>query len=115
MPERLPLIQKLAAMLESKTNDALSGMEDVDQVSFRANYSDELIDDPGFEDKQDIIIGQVVGRYTETLPQICTQLFEWFGVIEVKKSQNDDTDPDQYVFVISEHHKPEGWNEIDDM
>jgi|GEM_PF-6560241 len=103
--EKLPLLQELAAMLESKTRDALYDVEDIEQVSFQVNEAERA-----FDEQEDLIIGEVVVLYTEVLATVRQRLMEWFGVVEYQKAILIDEETGQFVVVINEHDKPEGWD-----
>jgi hypothetical protein len=101
--KQLPLFQELTATLESKTHDALDGVENIERISFWVNPDRGLLD-------EDLIIGDVVALYTESLSTIRQRLEDWFGVVEYQKAKLIDEETGYFICVISEAYKPEGWN-----
>lgn len=114
MTERHILIEQLAATLEVTTKEALEEcMTDVESVSYSATH----YDDPArpHESDEDAIVGEVVALYTEALPDIRERLLGWFGIIAYEKAELIDQESGDFVAVVSEHWKPQGWQDQRDM
>ncbi|MEO5949779.1 MAG: hypothetical protein ABIP74_05220 [Candidatus Saccharimonas sp.] len=113
--ERMVLMQELAATLELKTRGALYGVEDIEHVSFHTNEVDTHEDERAAEERDDLIVGEVITRYTDSLATVRRRLMEWFGVIGYHKEILIDEETGYFIIVINEHDKPEGWDGQLDM
>lgn len=130
--ERAPLLAELKSTLEGKAGAALDGIKHIDRIAFRVKdrtsfltkaiateagrpkYANPLVE------LEDQVAGRVITFFRDDIPIVRKGLEEWFGAVEheVKEPvgpKEFDYESDHYVFVISEHDKPAGWNDVIDM
>jgi len=130
--QRQPLLIELAATLQAKAVSALEGIKHIDRVVFRAKDLDSFLEKAGrteddapkyahpLVELEDQVAGRVVTFFRDDIPIVRKRLEQWFGAVEhvVKEPAGPkefDYESDHYVFVISEHDKPAGWSDLEDM
>jgi putative GTP pyrophosphokinase len=124
---RGPLLKELADRLDDATRAALDGVAHIDRICFRvkepgsfvkkaksAKYTSPLAE------VEDQVAGRVITFFRDDIPVVRRRLTDWFGDVEhVVKEPAGPTEfgyeSDHYVFVITEHLKPEGWQDLSEM
>lgn len=124
---RRPVLKELADRLEATTHQALDGVPHIDRICFRVKdqgsfvkkamkpkYTSPLIE------LEDQVAGRVITFFRDDIPIVRQRLTEWFGDVEheIKEPAGPTEfgyESDHYVFVIAEHCKSEGWQDLADM
>lgn len=124
---RLPLLGQLADRIETTTCEALKDVPHIDRISFRtkghgsflrkaaeSKYKNPLVE------LEDQVAGRVITFFRDDIPVVRGRLTRWFGNVEheVKEPAGPNEfgyESDHYVFVIAEHWKPQGWQDLPDM
>lgn len=124
---RLPVLRALAAELEAKTKEALADVPHIDRIGFRVKdhksflkkavqpkYSNPL------EQLEDQVAGRVITFFRDDIPIVRNRLTEWFGDVEHETKEPAGPsefgyESDHFIFVIAEHWKPEGWQDLAKM
>jgi putative GTP pyrophosphokinase len=124
---RLPVLRALAAELEAKTKEALADVPHIDRIGFRVKdhksflkkavqpkYSNPL------EQLEDQVAGRVITFFRDDIPIVRDRLTEWFGDVEHETKEPAGPsefgyESDHFIFVIAEHWKPEGWQDLAKM
>lgn len=124
---RRPLLVELASRLEEKAKDALDGVPHIDRISFRAKSLDSFLEKAmkatyanPLSDVEDQVGGRVLTFFRNDIPVVRASVTKWFGAIEhtIKEPAGPKEfgyESDHYIFVIAEHVKPSGWDELPDM
>lgn len=124
---RQPVLKGLVARLEATTREALEEVPHIDRVCFRVKDPESFLrkaakpkyDNPLVE-LEDQVAGRVITFFRDDILVVRKHLTQWFGDVEheVKEPHGPAEfgyESDHYVFVIAEHLKPEGWQELEDM
>jgi putative GTP pyrophosphokinase len=124
---RGPLLEELAARLDRATRAALDGVPHIDRICFRVKEQGSFVKkaiSPKYTspltELEDQVAGRVITFFRDDIPIVRERLTEWFGDVEhVIKEPAGPTEfgyeSDHYVFVITEHQKPEGWQNHAEM
>jgi len=121
------VLRALAAELEAKTKEALADVPHIDRIGFRVKdhksflkkavqpkYSNPL------EQLEDQVAGRVITFFRDDIPIVRNRLTEWFGDVEHETKEPAGPsefgyESDHFIFVIAEHWKPEGWQDLAKM
>ena len=121
------MLRALAAELEAKTKEALADVPHIDRIGFRVKdhksflkkavqpkYSNPL------EQLEDQVAGRVITFFRDDIPIVRNRLTEWFGDVEHETKEPAGPsefgyESDHFIFVIAEHWKPEGWQDLAKM
>lgn len=124
---RRPLLDALKDTLLVKTENALAGLAHIDRIAFRVKDRGSFItkaSKPKYTDPltqlEDQVAGRVITFFRDDIPIVRQRLTEWFTDVEHEAKEPIepkvfDYESDHYVFVIAEHDKPDGWNNVSDM
>ncbi len=124
---RLPVLLALANVLESGTREELEGVPHIDRIVFRVKESTSFVTKalrPKYEapltEIEDQVAGRIITFFRDDIPIVREHLESRFGAVEHKVREPEEPDEfgyesDHFVFVIPEHLKPDGWNDLDDM
>lgn len=124
---RLHLLDALAATLTTKVEEALDGVGHIDRISFRikdvesfaAKAAKPKYTDP-LTEIEDQVGGRVITFFLDDIPIVRQRMDELFGAVEREEKQPAGPtqfgyESDHLIFVIAEHHKPDGWASVADM
>jgi putative GTP pyrophosphokinase len=124
---RVPLLTLLAERLAVKANDALKGVPHIDRISFRVKERNSFLRKaslPKYSEPltqlEDQVAGRVITFFRDDLEPVREHLCRWFGDVEheVKEPVGPTEfgyESHHFVFVISEHWKPDGWTAVEKM
>lgn len=130
--EREDLLNQLKEQLEVKALSALDGVAHIDRISFRVKDRESFTkkalthiegvrkyDNP-LSEIEDQVAGRVLTFFRDDIPIVRAALEDWFGAVEHEikepaRAREFDYESDHYVFVISEHDKPSGWERHEQM
>lgn len=129
--QRIPLLDALRATLESSANEALADVRHIDRISFRTKSASSFVDkclpdgkparyDDPLREVEDQVAGRVIVLFQHDLQVVQDQLETYFSLVEAERKRPERAsefgyESDHLVIGIAEHHKPEGWDVIDDM
>lgn len=124
---RLPVLSALAAELETKTKEALADVPHIDRIGFRVKDHKSFLEkavQPKYsnplEQLEDQVAGRVITFFRDDIPIVRNRLTEWFGDVEHETKEPAGPsefgyESDHFIFVIAEHWKPEGWQDLAKM
>lgn len=121
---RLPVLRALAAKLEAKTKEALADVPHIDRIGFRVKDHKSFLKKAAqrkytnpLEQLEDQVAGRVITFFRDDIPIVRDRLTEWFGDVEHETKEPSGPsefgyESDHFIFVITEHWKPEGWDDL---
>jgi len=124
---RLPVLRALAAKLEAKTKEALADVPHIDRIGFRVKDHKSFLKKAAqpkytnpLEQLEDQVAGRVITFFRDDIPIVRDRLTEWFGDVEHETKEPSGPsefgyESDHFIFVITEHWKPEGWQHLAKM
>ncbi|WP_079622273.1 GTP pyrophosphokinase [Mycobacteroides abscessus] len=131
---RQPMLVQLAATLEAQVVEILDGVPHIDRIVFRVKMPSSFVvkatkKDPDtgkdkyshpFSELEDQVAGRVLTFFRSDIDVVRARLVGSLGPVEYEPKEPKDADEfgyesDHFVFVIPEHHKPEGWHDFADM
>lgn len=132
---RLPLLNALAEKLETSTRDALDGVRHIDRISFRVKKMNSFLtkasqpenkdsQKPKYEDPfteiEDQVAGRVITFFRDDIDEVKKHLIHRFGAVEHEAKEPSGPsefgyESDHFVFIIADHHKPDGWDDLEQM
>jgi putative GTP pyrophosphokinase len=124
---RMATLGDLAGTLEQRVREALEDVPHIDRIAFRAKDLASFIkkaEEPRYAspltDIEDQVAGRVITFFLDDMEPVKQRLVDLFGPVEhvVKEpagAAEFGYESEHFVFVISEHHKPEGWSDHEAM
>lgn len=128
--ERYPTLLDLAERLEAHLIDCLDGIPHIDRISTRPkdpesflNKATEKRDEPytdPLEEIEDQVAGRVLVFFERDIETVSDKLVDWYGPVEVSRREPERDEEFGYlskhfIFVIPNHLKPQGWDDLTRM